>query len=49
MPVFLDSRANPSGAISVSALVHRTALETLEGAAEEIRKIIETAVGPVTR
>jgi IclR family acetate operon transcriptional repressor len=49
MPVFLDSRANPSGAISVSALAHRTTLETLEAAAEEIRAIVESAVGPVTR
>lgn len=49
MPVFLDSRANPSGAISVSALAHRTTLETLEAAAAEIRAIVESAVGPVTR
>lgn len=49
VPVFLDSRAHPSGAISVSALAHRTSLETLEAAAEEIRRIVDEAVGRVTR
>lgn len=49
VPVFLDSRAHPSGAISVSALAHRTSLDTLEAAAEEIRRIVDEAVGPVSR
>jgi DNA-binding IclR family transcriptional regulator len=49
LPVFLDSRANPSGAISVSALAHRISIETLEAAVEEVRRIIHATVGPVTR
>jgi DNA-binding IclR family transcriptional regulator len=48
-PVFLDSAARPSGAISVAALVHRTPAPTLVAAADEIRTIIEQHLGPVTR
>lgn len=48
LPVFLDSPRRPSGAISVSAVAHRTPLEALEVAAAEIRELVEAAVGPVT-
>jgi DNA-binding IclR family transcriptional regulator len=49
VPVFLESRTHPSGAISVSALAHRTPLGTLEAAADEIRGIIDSTIGSVTR
>ena len=48
-PVFLGSPTTPSGAISVSALAHRTPLEALVAAAQDIRGIIEATLGPVTR
>jgi DNA-binding IclR family transcriptional regulator len=38
VPVFLDSPAVPSGAVSVSALAYRTPLSTVVGAVEEIRR-----------
>ena len=48
-PLFLDSPSRPTGAISVSAVAMRTDLDRLEGAAEEIRAIVEEPFGPVTR
>ena len=46
-PVFLDSPARPSGAISIAALTHRTPLSTLVAAADETRAIIDRHLGPV--
>jgi IclR family transcriptional regulator, acetate operon repressor len=48
-PLFLDHPNRPSGAVSVAALAHRTALAQLEGAAGEVRGLIERALGTVTR
>lgn len=48
-PLFLDSPRRPSGAISIAAVAMRTDLERLEARAEEIRALIEDALGPVTR
>ena len=48
-PVFLDSAAWPSGAISIAALAHRTPVSALVAAADEIRAIVEQHLGPVTR
>lgn len=39
-PIFLGSPAEPSGAVSVSALAYRTPLSELVAAADEIRSII---------
>jgi DNA-binding IclR family transcriptional regulator len=40
-PVFLGSPARPTGAVSISALAHRTPLSRLMAAAPEIRACIE--------
>ena len=48
-PLFLDSPRRPSGAISVAAVAMRTGVDVLEARAEEIRAVIEDALGPVTR
>lgn len=45
IPVFLTSPTVPSGAISVSALAHRTPLSELVAAADEIKGIIEAEEG----
>jgi IclR family acetate operon transcriptional repressor len=47
-PIFLESRSIPAGAISVSAFASHTPLETLIGAREEIREIVERHLGSVT-
>jgi DNA-binding IclR family transcriptional regulator len=47
--VFLASPTRPSGAISISAIAHRTPLDALEAAAQEIRETIVEALGAVTR
>lgn len=44
-PVFLDDPALPAGAISVSALVHRTPLDRLVAAAPELRAVIDERLG----
>jgi DNA-binding IclR family transcriptional regulator len=48
-PLFLDHPTRPTGAVSVAALAHRTALAQLEGAADEVRGMIERTLGTVTR
>jgi IclR family acetate operon transcriptional repressor len=48
-PLFLDYPTRPSGAVSVAALAHRTALTELEQAAGEVRDLIERTLGTVTR
>ena len=48
-PVFLDSSVQPSGAISIAALTHRTPVSALVAAAGEIRATIERHLGPVVR
>ena len=48
-PLFLDHPTRPSGAVSVSALAHRTALAQLEHAAADVRRLIERTLGAVTR
>jgi DNA-binding IclR family transcriptional regulator len=44
-PVFLASPLEPTGAISVAAIKHRTSLDTLVGRAPEMREIIERCLG----
>lgn len=44
-PVFLGSPAEPSGAVSVSALAYRTSVAELVAAADEIRGIIRDTIG----
>jgi len=48
-PLFLDQPAHPTGSVSVAALSHRTSLAELEESAGEIRALIESALGAVTR
>jgi IclR family transcriptional regulator, acetate operon repressor len=48
-PLFLDHPAHPTGSVSVAALAHRTALAQLEEAAGEMRALIESTLGAVTR
>jgi DNA-binding IclR family transcriptional regulator len=48
-PLFLDHPTRPTGAVSVAALAHRTALAQLEEAAAEVRGLIERTLGTVTR
>lgn len=48
LPAFFASPSVPSGAISVSALAHRTPLSKLVCAAAEIRAMIEQAAGTET-
>jgi IclR family transcriptional regulator, acetate operon repressor len=48
-PLFLDHPTRPSGAVSVAALAHRTALAELDEAAGEVRALIERTLGTVTR
>ena len=48
-PVFLNAPAQPSGAISVAALAHRTPLADLTAAADEIRSLIEKRLGAAMR
>jgi DNA-binding IclR family transcriptional regulator len=48
-PLFLDHPTRPAGAVSVAALAHRTALAQLEEAAGEVRGMIESTLGTVTR
>jgi IclR family acetate operon transcriptional repressor len=47
-PLFLASPTEPSGAISLAALVHRTTLRDLERRAPEIRAVIREHLGEVT-
>ena len=44
-PLFLGSPAEPSGAVSISALAYRTPLAELVAAADEIRAIIRDTTG----
>lgn len=46
IPIFLDGKAIPSGAISVSAVKFRTSVETLKLAVPAIRSIIQKHLGP---
>lgn len=46
-PLFLDYPTRPSGAVSVAALAHRTALAELKEAAGEMRGLIERTLGTV--
>lgn len=46
LPVFIASRVHPSGAISVTALLHRTPLEALIASVDDIRTFIEERLGP---
>jgi IclR family acetate operon transcriptional repressor len=48
-PLFLDQPAHPTGSVSVAALTHRTPLAQLDEAAAEMRTLIESALGAVTR
>jgi IclR family transcriptional regulator, acetate operon repressor len=48
-PLFLDHPAHPTGSVSVAALAHRTGLAQLEEAAGEMRALIESTLGAVTR
>ncbi len=48
-PLFLDQPSHPTGSVSVAALSHRISLAELEEAAGEIRTLIESALGTVTR
>ncbi|KHL02858.1 IclR family transcriptional regulator [Sinomonas humi] len=45
VPVYLSSPSEPSGAISISAVAYRTPISVLVEAADEIRAIIEGALG----
>lgn len=47
-PVFLSSPSRPSGAISVSALVHLPGLADLEAAADAVRAVIHAHLGKAT-
>jgi IclR family acetate operon transcriptional repressor len=42
VPLFFTSPTTPSGAISVSALAHRTSMATLIAAADEIKSMVDT-------
>jgi IclR family transcriptional regulator, acetate operon repressor len=44
-PVFLAPQSEPTGAISVAAIKHRTSLDTLVGRAPEMREVIERCLG----
>jgi DNA-binding IclR family transcriptional regulator len=44
VPAFLGARAEPSGAVSVSALAYRTPLRVLREAVAEIRSVVLTGV-----
>ena len=48
-PLFLDHPSQPTGAVSVSALVHRMGIAEIEAAAGELRTLVESALGAVTR
>jgi IclR family acetate operon transcriptional repressor len=48
-PLFLDHPSHPTGAVSVSALVHRMRMSEIANAAGEMRGLIEGALGAVTR
>jgi IclR family transcriptional regulator, acetate operon repressor len=48
-PLFLDQPLHPTGSVSVAALAHRTPLAALDEAASELRALIESALGEVTR
>lgn len=48
IPLFLGSGVRPSGAISISALAHRTTLAALELAVDEIRNMLEERLGSTT-
>jgi DNA-binding IclR family transcriptional regulator len=48
-PIFIGPRNRPAGAISVSAVAHRTSIEQLAEKADEVRALIEERLGPVTR
>lgn len=48
-PLFLDDPVRPAGAVSVSALSHRTPLRELEHAAGEVRELIRRSLGAVIR
>lgn len=48
-PIFIRSGSRPAGAISVSAAGPRKSVDTLVASADEIRAIIETHLGHVTR
>jgi IclR family acetate operon transcriptional repressor len=47
-PVFLSSPSRPSGAVSVSALLHLSSLDSLEASAPNIREVIHAHLGQVT-
>ena len=47
--LYLDDPAQPTGAVSIAALAHRTSVAELTAAAEEARGLIEAKLGPVTR
>ena len=44
-PVYLASPAEPSGAVSISALAYRTPIADLVAAADEIRAMIRATTG----
>lgn len=46
-PIFLDHPSRPTGAVSIAALAHRTALPELEAAADDVRLLIKDAIGAV--
>lgn len=48
-PLFLDHPSHATGAVSISALVHRMGIVQVEEAAAEMRTLIEGALGAVTR
>ena len=47
VPVFFTSPTVPSGAISVSALAHRTPIATLIAAADEIKTMVDADERPI--
>jgi IclR family transcriptional regulator, acetate operon repressor len=48
-PLFLDDPVRPAGALSISAVAHRTPLAELVVAADDTRAVIESHLGKVTR
>ena len=47
--LYLDDPAQPTGAVSIAALAHRTPLTALVAAADEARDLVEAQLGAVTR
>lgn len=46
MPVCIASNARPSGAISITAFLHRTSLDDLVSSVDDLRELIEDRLGP---